>query len=222
MSGGKPTKSDGGRAVRPLSLYAKLIVAAATFVAVAVFSLTLVRSLWVDTSDSEVPVPAAALSTSTLPLEIDEPSHPAPPSRLVIPSLGIDAHIKGVGLTASGNMATAGNFTDVGWYKFGTVPGMRGSAVVDGHVDNGLSLDGVFKHLGDIKSGDDIYVITDMGDSLHFKVSSVVAYDYRSVPADLIFNDKTGIKLKLITCSGSWVSGDKTYDKRLVVTADLV
>jgi sortase (surface protein transpeptidase) len=142
------------------------------------------------------------------------------PERLIIPAIEIDARVKAVGLTAEGNMATPGNFTDVGWYKYGTVPGERGSAVIDGHVDNGLGMNGVFKPLTELQVGDDMYVLTDSGARLHFVISELATYDYHSVPSELVFNDMSGTRVKLITCSGSWLSSAKTYDKRLVVTAD--
>ena len=37
------------------------------------------------------------------------------------PALGIDAFVRHVGVNAQGDMATPGNFTDVGWYKYGTI-----------------------------------------------------------------------------------------------------
>ena len=52
------------------------------------------------------------------------------PSRLIIPSLDIDTNVQHVGLAKSGNMAAPNNFTDVSWWKYGTVPGYRGSAVM--------------------------------------------------------------------------------------------
>ena len=113
------------------------------------------------------------------------------------------------------------NFTDVGWYKLGVIPGQPGSAVIDGHVDNGLDLAGVFKHLSDIKVGDDIYVVNRAGVQTHFVVSEIDSYDYQNVPTDLIFNQSGPAQLHLITCQGDWVSGGDTYDHRLVVTATL-
>ena len=144
------------------------------------------------------------------------------PSQLLIPSLHIDAHVQFTGVNAKGNMGTPNNFTDVAWYKYGTTPGDVGSAVIDGHVDNGLALAGVFKHLGDIQAGADVYITTVGGSSLHFVVTSIDVYDYKAAPVKDIFNDDSAAQIRLITCGGTWVPGDRTYDKRLVVTAVLV
>jgi LPXTG-site transpeptidase (sortase) family protein len=143
------------------------------------------------------------------------------PSRLVIPSLGINAHIQYVGENALGNMRAPDNFTDVAWYEYGTVPGTVGSAVIDGHVDNGLGLDGVFKHLSDIVVGADVYIETAGGATLHFKVSDIEVYPYQSVP-ETLFTQNDATRLNLITCDGNWVTGGDTYDQRVVIYTRLV
>jgi sortase A len=187
------------------------LVALVVIVATGVFTATAVHAL-LFAPDEEVAAPALAqkaLSQSATPGE-----HPA---RLRIPTLGIDANVQYVGITKKSTMAVPSNFTDVAWYKYGPVPGQRGSAVMDGHVDNGLALDGVFKHLSDIKIGDDVYVDTKDGTPLHFVVIDVQLYPYKNVPTQLIFGQSNAVRLNLITCDGAWVKGDKTYDHRLVV-----
>ena len=157
------------------------------------------------------PVPTVPVSTSTL------------PKRLLIPSLSINANVQYVTVNAKGNMGTPNNFTDVSWYKPGTEPGMVGSAVMAGHVDNGLSLAGVFKKLDTIQVGADVYVQEANGTKLHFKVEKVISYPYTEVPVQAIFTSSDGSKrLNLITCVGAWVPGQKTYDRRLVVYTKLV
>lgn len=144
------------------------------------------------------------------------------PARLRIPSLDIDAKVQHVGLKANGQMANPNNFTDVGWYKYGTAPGYRGSAVVAGHVDNGLSLPGVFKRLTETKVGDEIEVETAGGEIQRFRVTAVENYHYQQVPAEALFNRADKARLNLITCDGTWLKGERTYDRRLVVYAELV
>ncbi len=143
------------------------------------------------------------------------------PARLRIPRLTIDAHVKHVGVNAQGLMATPGNFTDVGWYKYGTVPGFMGSAVIDGHVDNALALDGVFKHLQELKVGDDLYVDTASSTTLHFVVTEVASYKAEDVPLERLFGAKDGAHLNLITCTGTWSKAQNEYAERLVVYATL-
>lgn len=201
--------------------------------ALVVFGATLIHAVAYD-PDSEIAVPpsaavSAASASQPVLAETAKASTavaaPIPgdyPTRLLIPALSVDANVQYVGVTASGSMGTPDNFTDVAWYKYGVVPGDQGSAIIDGHVDNGLALAGVFKHLVDIQNGDDIYVVDKDGARLHFVVTSVDLYPYQSVPTEQIFDQTDGRFLKLITCDGTWVPGGKTYDKRLVVSAVLV
>ncbi len=139
------------------------------------------------------------------------------PLRLLIPSLAIDAHVQEVGITTKGTMGVPNNFKDVGWYKYGVAPGQLGSAVIDGHVDNALALAGVFKRLADIKTGDDIYVVSEDGTKLRFIVVDIQSYPYNDAPTDIIFTRDDAARLNLITCAGTWLIGQRTYNKRLVV-----
>jgi LPXTG-site transpeptidase (sortase) family protein len=174
------------------------------------------------TADSDIPVPPVASATVATVAKNVAVTPPGYPVRLVIPALNINANVQDVGITARGNMGVPNNFVDVGWYSYGAIPGQVGSAVIDGHVDNGLSLAGVFKHLSDIKTGDDVYVTNYAGQEFHFVVTDIQYYGYENAPTSEIFNaDNGGSELKLITCGGTWVPGQKTYDQRLVVTATL-
>ncbi len=188
----------------------QFVVFIITVTAIIIFGATLVHALFY-APEVEIAVPNA----STTPGQEVDPSER--PSQVIIPALKIDADVQHVGVKPDGSMGTPNNFTDVAWYKYGPAPGYRGSAVIDGHVDNGLSLAGVFKHLGDIKVGDDVYVKTAGGKTLHFVVEDVETYPYQSVPTEKIFERADKPRLNLITCDGKWVKGKDTYDERLVV-----
>ena len=195
---------------RRLFRFLALVVA---LCAVMIFASTAVDALWY-TADTEVPVPEAEVPA--------EPASPEDyPVRLRMPALGVDAHVQHVGVNAKGNMAAPNNFTDVGWYKHGVPPGFLGSAVIAGHVDNGLALPGVFKNLSDLRIGDDIYIEKEDGSELHFVVTEIQVYPYTHVPRDTLFSRRDIPRLNLITCEGAWVSGERTYDQRLVVYAEL-
>ncbi|HEU5114883.1 MAG TPA: class F sortase [Candidatus Paceibacterota bacterium] len=185
-----------------------------TALAGTVFVVTLIQAVFYS-PNGEIELPQYAVPT------VVSTTTGALPTRLSIPRLGIDTNVQLVGITASHNMATPHGFSDVGWYKYGTVPGNIGSAVIAGHVDNGLGLAGVFKHLNQIQRGDDIYVTNSQGEKLHFTVDRVEAFDYQNVPTDTIFNRSNAAHLNLITCEGVWVPSDRTYDHRLVVFSTL-
>ena len=180
-------------------------------VAVLVFAWTLIHAAYY--APDGVPVPATPTATAFG----QNVATTSLPSRLIIPALNINANVQDLGVNSIGNMQAPDNFTDVGWYKYGTVPGQLGSAVIDGHVDNGLGLAGVFKQLDSIKIGDDLYVQTVGGQKLHFVVSDIETYPYQSVPVQTIFAQTDAARLNLITCDGTWVNGQDTYNERLVV-----
>ena len=143
------------------------------------------------------------------------------PVRMRIPALGIDADVQQVGVTESGAMATPSNFQDVGWYKYGVAPGGDGSAVIAGHVDNGLGLAGVFKRLHELAAGDEIFIERADGSEVRFVVTGSRSYPYEDTPTEVLFNPSGSPRLNLITCEGTWLSDDRTYDQRLIVFAEL-
>lgn len=198
-----------------------VLAAMATTIAVSVFAVTLARSVWY--------APNESMQTATVSSHIKETAEKdsaetiatlatsSPPDRLRIPALAIDAAVQHVGVKENGNMATPSGFKDVGWYKYGTVPGQQGSAVITGHVDNGLGLAGVFRDLEKIKTGEEVYVKTKDGGEARFVVTDIQTYAYTAVPLDLLFNRHDKARLNLITCTGNWIKKEKTYDARLVV-----
>ena len=144
------------------------------------------------------------------------------PARLVIPALRVNANIQSTTITKRGTMGTPTNFTDVAWYEYGVAPGSQGEAIIDGHVDNGLGLAGVFKNLKNIENGADIFIVEQDGTKLHFEVTSITYYNYKNVPMQKFLTANGTPKLAFITCEGNWISGEKTYDQRLVVETSLV
>lgn len=189
------------------------VAMAAVLAGVAVFIGTLSRAV-IANPEPEGPPPAAAAASYGL-------QHVTPPIRLSIPTIGVDAAVQSVGITKKGSMSSPNNFTDVGWYRYGTVPGERGSAVLAGHLDNGLALAGVLKRLQEVHVGDDVGVTTKDGTKLVFRVAEINTYPFRDAPVDLIFNRDDAARLNIITCAGDWIPSEKTYSKRLVVSAVL-
>lgn len=144
---------------------------------------------------------------------------PFVPARLKVPSVGIDANVEQVGQKQDGTMATPTDFADVGWYALGGHPGGAGNAVMAGHVNNALTKSGVFGHLGQVHLGDYITVSDAAGKTLVYKVRAIDEYPANQAPAQSIFAATGPSQLILITCDGDWVQSEKTFDKRLVITA---
>lgn len=180
--------------------------------ALVVFGVTLARAvIYVPAEpESRVEQPRAASTASSL-------QRGRLPARLIIPTIGIDASVEHVGITASGNMAVPASYENAGWYRLGAVPGESGSAVIAGHVTNGLNLPGVFFRLDELKRGDEVIVETSDGGSIRFTVLAVERYPYDEVPREELFNDVDAMRLNLVTCDGVWIMSKRTYDRRLVV-----
>jgi sortase (surface protein transpeptidase) len=144
------------------------------------------------------------------------------PSRFKMPSLGIDAAVQHVSITTKNTIGVPNNFKDVGWYVNSPAPGQPGSAIIDGHVDNGLGLAGVFKNLSKSNIGDDVEVVNVSGKKNFFKIIKIENYPFESTSTSAFAYPVDGSYLMLITCSGKWIPARKTYDTRTIVIAKLV
>ena len=144
-----------------------------------------------------------------------DPTHPV---RLVISSIGVNAPVEGLGTTADGLIAVPKSYGVVGWYNKGSLPGKPGPAVLVGHYTGGNG--GVFDRLQDLNNGDLITTTNGRGESVTFRVTAKNEYDRDKVPMAELFKSSNESKLQIITCAGKWQS--KNYDKRLVVTAEIV
>lgn len=140
------------------------------------------------------------------------------PVRLVIGSIGVNAPVEGLGTTPEGLIAVPQSYGVVGWYKKSSVPGKPGPAVLVGHYTGGNK--GVFDNLQDLKDGDLITSTNAKGESFTYRVTAKNEYEKDKVPMAELFKSSKGSQLQIITCSGKWQA--KNYDKRLVVTAELV
>jgi LPXTG-site transpeptidase (sortase) family protein len=144
------------------------------------------------------------------------------PEKILIPSIGVDADIEDVGIARSGNMGVPEKYQNVGWYRYGPVPGEVGNAVIAGHLDRGKdSKPAVFYNLGKLRVGDYVYIVSE-GKKLQFKVREIGLVDYYNPPLERIFGTTTKAMLNLITCDGTWIPEKKTYDERLVVYTEYV
>ncbi len=144
---------------------------------------------------------------------------PALPVRLLIPGIGINASIESLGILPNGDLATPTRspWTDVGWYNAGPLPGQRGSAVIDGHLDRPGGYPAVFWRLRDLHVGDKVLIITANGARLHFRVTRISFYPPQEAPIQDIFGNNGGKYLNLITCAGDWIPSQHQTTLRLVV-----
>lgn len=140
----------------------------------------------------------------------------APPARLKIPRIGVDAVVEHVGVTADGNMDVPKTWENTAWYDQGPAPGNPGNAVIDGHLDS-YTGPAVFARLRELKPGDDLAVVTESGEELHFTVVEVSSFPADAAPIGRLFGPEFTPHLNLITCEGNWDKARKAYDQRLIV-----
>jgi sortase (surface protein transpeptidase) len=124
------------------------------------------------------------------------------------------------------------NIQKVGWYKYGARPGSaRGSTVLVGHRDGTSPEPGVFYHIGSLKSGDIIIVVSDGSHGGNNGNVSAVKTTYKvkskqflpkklfSAHAGKIFALDGKHRLVLISCSGEYDANRGGYQDNVIVTA---
>lgn len=168
----------------------------------------------VESSNAKAPSGTPTANDATVPGAVDA-SHPV---RVVISSIGVNAPVEGLGTTPEGLIAVPKAYGVVGWYNKAAVPGKPGPAVLVGHYAGGNGA--VFDKLKDLKNGDLITTTNGRGQSFTYRVSAMNEYNKDQVPMAQIFKSSSESRLEIITCAGKWQS--KTYNNRLVVTAELV
>lgn len=159
-------------------------------------------------------LPAQAATSSVEPTVQD-----VQPTRLIIPSLDIDAPIEGVGQTEDQRMGIPSGVAEVAWYNLGPQPGEPGNAVIAGHLDDVHGRPAVFWRLDELQPGDEILVRFSHDHEVRFAVMTVEAHDADSAPMERIFGVDFERDLNLVTCDGEWNAQSKLYEKRLVVFA---
>ena len=142
------------------------------------------------------------------------------PVRLKIPSINVDATFEYVGLTEEGAMDVPKGPGNVAWFKLGTIPGERGSAVIAGHSGYKNNKMGVFDNLYKLRKGDKLYVEDEKGDITTFVVSKIQIYNSKANAGDVFISSDGKAHMNLITCTGFWNEAERTHSSRLVVFTD--
>jgi LPXTG-site transpeptidase (sortase) family protein len=194
--------------MRKFSVLTFIILGAIILGSVAVFATTLTHALVSAPAEEEIDIPELnthGVASSSLPV------------RLSIPSLEVDVQVQHVGISKRGNMAVPTNYTDVGWYKYGALPGAKGSAVIAGHLDNGFGQPGVFKRLTELQVGDEVIVTDQEGNRLYFEVTHFGKLESTTENTEDVFADVGEARLNLVTCEGEWIPEIKSYAERRIV-----
>ncbi len=143
------------------------------------------------------------------------------PTEVRIPALGVDAPVTTVGPDPDGGVgAPPPAYKNLaGWFTGAPTPGERGTAVIDGHVDN-MQGPAVFYGLGALHKGNLVEVSRADGSTAVFTVYGIELFAKNDFPGDRVYGDAGGPELRVITCGGGFTK--KTgYDSNVVVFARL-
>ncbi|MGS0688528.1 class F sortase [Nakamurella sp. GG22] len=169
---------------------------------------------------SPKPATTGAAPKKPAPKAAPAPAPPAPPVRIELPTLGVQAPVIPAGVDSEGVMEIPKNVGEVGWYRFGPAPGAAaGSSVLTGHVDDYQQGVGVFGRLGDLNPGDVVRVSDEKGVRREFSVVSREEWPKDQVPLDRLFDRGGKSRLVLITCGGSFNESTLGYDDNIAITA---
>ncbi|MEW2081147.1 class F sortase [Streptomyces sp. NPDC005283] len=185
--------------------------------------------LWLVQNGSEdvtPPMPSAAEAFAAGPGHYTEASaDPLPPSepvRLGIPEIRVDAPVMLLGLGKDGSLGVppAADRNLAGWYKDGTAPGAKGTAIVAGHVDNAQG-PAVFYNLGALKKGGRIEVARKDGRTAVFTIDAIEVYEADAFPDEKVYGPKDRAELRVITCGGGFTK-ETGYQGNVVAYAHLI
>lgn len=139
------------------------------------------------------------------------------PRTIRIDDLDLDNHVRAVGVEEDGELEVPDE-TEVGWYQYGSAPGLPGSTVLAAHVSWNRQI-GPFHQLGKLEPGAEVEVVADDGATRVYKVVERAVYDKDELPTDRIWTTTGDETLVLITCGGSYNANIRRYRQNIVIYA---
>ncbi|MEU0383737.1 class F sortase [Streptomyces chartreusis] len=172
------------------------------------------------TPDSGTTAPRPHSPSRTVPAERARPLARSVPVRLLVPAIGVDTPVIGLGLAPDGTVRVPPVTADdrAGWYRHSPTPGQTGPSVILGHVTVGPYGDGVFRHLAELRRGDRIVARLENGTAARFAVTEVRTVPRTRFPVDDVYGNVDRPELRLITCGGAR-TGDGYADNVIVFAA---
>ena len=156
-------------------------------------------------------------------LEVQVPAPPpaaAPPVRIQIPKLNVDAPVEIRSVGPDGVSEAPADPHDVAWYDFSDRPGEPGIALFAGHRDWWGIGPTVFYGLDSLQKGDEITVLGKDGMQHRYRVVQGYLVDPDSRAGDLLAG--TPGSIVVYTCDGAFDPLKGEYTRRFVVKADPV
>ena len=150
------------------------------------------------------------------------PPSEAPPARLVIPEIDVDAPLEPQAVSANGVMPIPSGpevvaVYDVSSYHPGEEHrvGFGGNAILSGHVDYIRYGPAVFWDVSELEPGDQVQVQLEDGTVYQYSVVWNEKWSLAEIPWERVFEIHGRDAVTLITCAGSW-DGWEYSDRRAV------
>ena len=144
------------------------------------------------------------------------------PKLIIMPTIGAEGFIQKVGTDQNKQIAVPNNIHLAGWFTDSVRPGDKGLSILDGHVDGVNTKEGVFGKIAKLAVNDLFEVELGEGKKLGYKVIDVATVDEDKAAAVLFSqNPKIVSQLNMITCGGKFNRATHSYDKRVIVSAEL-
>jgi sortase (surface protein transpeptidase) len=222
-----PEQTGGGRQ-RRRGLWLVLGVLAAVAALVSVAFATGLLGGTTGPAGAARPDPALIATAPSTPLSAPSPSplaqRVAPmkrsvPTRVVIPTIGVNSSLMDLGLKKDGTLETPPGAFPAGWFTGAPTPGELGPAIIVGHVR--YNTPGVFARLSDMRRGDRVDVERKDGSTARFRVTRVEHFAKSSFPTAKVYGNIDHAGLRLITCGGLDAKTSE-FEENVVVFADLV
>jgi sortase (surface protein transpeptidase) len=164
------------------------------------------------------PTPTATAEPTPIPV----PPSEAPPARLVIPDIKVDAPLETKTVEEDGVMPMPSGPEVVAVYDMSIYHpgeehriGFGGNAIFSGHVDYIHYGPAVFWDLSELKPGDGVEVRLEDGTVYHYAVVWNEKWPEGEIPWDRVFEVNGHDSVTLVTCAGSW-DGHEYSDRRAV------
>jgi sortase (surface protein transpeptidase) len=143
----------------------------------------------------------------------EQGARPAPPRRISIPAVDVNAGVEPVGRTPSGIAVPA--VGRAGWYRDGPRPGEPGRSVVIGHLDSSNG-PGLFALLPGVANGTKVSMVDAAGKSHDFAVVGKAQVEKQKFPAQAVYGPSDRPVLVLVTCGGPYTPGVGYRDNVIV------
>lgn len=142
------------------------------------------------------------------------------PRILRIPKIAVEARVKRVGVSLTGEPISPSNIFDVGWYDASGKPNQPGAVFMNGHI-TGSSKEGVFHNLQSLQPTDEIQV--ELGDHkvVKYRVVKVQTFTGDQVDMNVALDsiDTTKNGLNLVTSSANYDGAANQTGQRVIVFA---